>query len=181
MTAHSMKGDREKCLAAGMDDYLSKPLRSEALDAVLARWVPEAVVADGLSRVAEGDAGSAGDGALGNGTSSVLDRAIIGELRSHLGRDGLIELMGVFTTNAPALLSKIGDAVRDKDASALEEATHTLKGSAANFGAVRMAELCTRLETFDPAADLDGASMLVDELEQALERTQSVLREELDC
>jgi two-component system sensor histidine kinase/response regulator len=40
MTAHSMKGDRERCLAAGMDDYVSKPLRAEALDAVLARWVP---------------------------------------------------------------------------------------------------------------------------------------------
>jgi CheY-like chemotaxis protein len=163
MTAHSMKGDREKCLAAGMDDYLSKPLRPEALDGVLARWVPGAAAADG--------------GLNGSG-ECVVDRAIIGELRSYHGRDALIELMELFIKDSRALVSKIGDAAKDNDASTLTEAAHSLKGSAATFGAARVAELCTQLETLDLAADPAGVSRCVEELEHVLERTLSVLDEE---
>jgi two-component system sensor histidine kinase/response regulator len=168
MTAHSMKGDREKCLAAGMDDYLSKPLRSDALDGVLARWVPAAA------------AGAAVDEDL-NGASgeTVLDRATIGELRLNYRRDALIELMELFTRDSRALVSKIGDAVKGDDASTLVEAAHSLKGSAATFGAARVAELCAQLETLDPAADPDGASTRLQQLEHALERTESALREGL--
>ena len=102
------------------------------------------------------------------------------DLRSHHGRETLGELMGVFTTNARRLVSKISDAVETKDAVGLEEAAHALKGSAAIFGAARMAELCARLETLDATTAPNDASTLVEELERALEPTQSALREELD-
>jgi two-component system sensor histidine kinase/response regulator len=166
MTAHSMKGDRERCLAAGMDDYLSKPLRSEALDGVLARWVPAAAAGAAVDEDLNGASGEA-----------VIDRATIGELRSHYGRDALVELMELFTRDSRALVSKIGDAVKGEDASTLAEAAHSLKGSAATFGAARVAELCAQLETLDPAADPDGASTRVERLQRALEQTQSALRE----
>jgi signal transduction histidine kinase/HPt (histidine-containing phosphotransfer) domain-containing protein len=168
MTAHSMKGDREKCLAAGMDDYLSKPLRSEALDGVLARWAPGAAAGAAVDEDLNGASGEA-----------VIDRATIGELRSHYGRDALIELVELFTRDSRALVSKIGNAVKGEDASTLAEAAHSLKGSAATFGAARAAELCAQLETLDPAADPDGASTRLQQLERALERSQSALREGL--
>jgi two-component system, sensor histidine kinase and response regulator len=168
MTAHSMKGDREKCLAAGMDDYLSKPLRSEALDGVLARWVPTAAAAttgaeDGMHATADGD---------------VLDQAIIGEMRSHYGREAWVELLELFITDSHTLVSKIGDAVAGRDPIALRDAVHSLRGSAGTFGAARVVELCAQLEALDVADDPGGVSERAADLERALEQTVVALRDQ---
>ena len=127
MTAHAIEGDREKCLAAGMDDYLSKPLRFEDLRTVVKRYQP----------TRPGD-----------------EPAITGEsieaLRD-LGTDGtddiLAELIDTFMENAPRILTEAGDALTSGSPEALAQAAHTLRGSCSNFGAKPLQDLCRQLET----------------------------------
>jgi HPt (histidine-containing phosphotransfer) domain-containing protein len=125
MTAHAMDGDREHCLKAGMDDYLSKPLRPDELDRVLGRW-------------------------LGLGPHAAATRALVDEARLRTLRvdyaDIAGQLAGLFATTTPALLDEIGDAHAGGDDEALRRAAHKLKGSCQNIGATFMATLAGSLE-----------------------------------
>ncbi|MGC3988437.1 MAG: ATP-binding protein [Chthoniobacteraceae bacterium] len=120
MTAHSLDGDREKCIAAGMDDYMSKPVKIATLDAVMERYrmvIKEPVVESALASLRE-----------------MGDEAMIGEL---------VEL---FLQNAPEHLLNAREAFAEADLPKLARSIHSLKGSASNFGAQHLCELCARLE-----------------------------------
>jgi len=120
MTAHSLDGDREKCIAAGMDDYMSKPVKIAALDAVMERYrmvVKEPVVESALASLRE-----------------MGDEDMIGEL---------VEL---FLQNAPEHLRQAREAFAEVDLLKMARSIHSLKGSASNFGAQYLCELCARLE-----------------------------------
>jgi PAS domain S-box-containing protein len=133
MTAHAMKGDRERCLAAGMDDYLSKPLRPAELDAALERWlgVPEASPADPVA------------------TENPFD-ALVDEARMRIFRtdypeivDQLIEL---FVESTPPLLEELREAAERGHGEDIRRTAHKLKGSCQNIGAGFMAKLAHDLE-----------------------------------
>ena len=147
MTAHAFAGDRERCLAAGMDDYLSKPLRSEDLDPVLERWLPPAAAeADG--HVVDGER-----------VRSLLD----------LG-PGLVErLVDAFARTTPPLLDELREAVAGGDEEAARRAAHKLRGSSETVGGLRLAALARRVEVGEDAA---GA---VAELESAYRETLAAL------
>jgi two-component system sensor histidine kinase/response regulator len=149
MTASAMEGDRERCLAAGMDDYLSKPVRYEQLRAILARWVPT-----------DPDAEVEDDPAL--------DPAVVAGLRrlaDAAGGEVLNELAELFTRDTSERLATLRRAAADGDARLVAETAHILKGSAANLGATTMAHLCQRLETQAKS----GSTQAVDELVARLE------------
>ena len=135
MTAHAMKGDRERCLAAGMDDYLSKPLRPEALDAALERWL-------GAPPAASTAADAAAD-------DDPFD-ALVDEARMRVFRvdypeiiDQLIEL---FVESTPPLLEELREAAERGDGEDVRRTAHKLKGSCQNIGAGFMAKLAHDLE-----------------------------------
>ena len=134
MTAHAFAGDRERCLQAGMDDYLPKPLRTEALEPVLERWLarPAKAVADALV-----DA----------------ERA-----RSVLGM-GTGKLLEVFARTTPPLIAELRTAVERGDAPAASKLAHKLRSSTETVGATRLAALARQLElgndTEAAAAELD--------------------------
>jgi PAS domain S-box-containing protein len=150
MTAHAMKGDRERCLEAGMDDYLSKPLRPEALDEVLARWLGFAPA-----------------------TEALIDAARMRTFRDDYP-DIVDQLLELFLSSTPPLLDELREAVGASDDDAMRRTAHKLKGSCQNIGATFMATLCRSIETGD-----GDAAATVAELESALALTETAIRQAL--
>jgi len=153
MTANAMQGDREQCFAVGMDDYLSKPVRLNELQAVL-RHASEGRGAKMRSTTAPPKV-SAQEGVA---EAPTLDPAVLMELRAR--PDGK-ELIGLFIAEAQTLVTTLSRAVEQNDGRALREAAHSLKGTAGYLGARRLealsAELekCGREQRLGPAADLN--------------------------
>jgi HPt (histidine-containing phosphotransfer) domain-containing protein len=155
-----MKGDRERCLDAGMDDYLSKPLRPEALDLVLERWF-------GLVPAAAPDASPEPP------ADALIDEARMRTFREEYP-DIVDQLVDLFLTSTPPLLDELRDAADSGDDAELRRAAHKLKGSCQNIGATFMARLCRSIETGE--GDLHRT---VAELGAALEPTESAIRRAL--
>jgi two-component system, sensor histidine kinase and response regulator len=169
MTANAMAGDREKALAAGMDDYVPKPVKSEELGAVLRRWVPDIE----KTAAAEGSPEEPPPGDAGP-----LDREVLAGLR-ELGDPGLFsELVEMFIGDTAERIAALRRALGEGDASEVEQAAHTLKGSAGNMGAATMARISARLQEAGSAEELEEIPGLLDRLEQEFERVRPALEAE---
>jgi PAS domain S-box-containing protein len=161
MTAHAMKGDRERCLAAGMDGYTSKPIRIRELEQAIAQLVSPSKPAEGpLPQETQED---------------VIDGAAL-----LAGVDGnrrlLRELVRLFLADCPLRLRGIKEAVRRGDAEALRIEAHTLKGSIGNFAAKQALAAAQRLEVMGRDGDLDKAGAACIALESQLARLTEALR-----
>jgi CheY-like chemotaxis protein len=133
MTAHAMKGDRERCLAAGMDGYVSKPLQIQELWRVIAEAVP---------------ASSAGE--IETPPSPTTDAVLNGAAVLHRVGNNLTvlrKLIALFNNECPKLMGAIRAALSQKNAKDLETAAHTLKGAVGNLGAVRAFRAARQLES----------------------------------
>ena len=165
MTAHSLEGDREKCLAAGMDDYLSKPVRPNDLRAALLRC-PVLVQTD--IKPLESIPG-------------VIDPGLLAGFR-EMDPDGsagmLTKLIDLFLENTPTVLSEARSALSQASASQLERVAHMLKGSCANFGATSMQDACARLEELCRQGSLDGADEILAEVEKEFHYVSLALERE---
>ncbi|HEX2043411.1 MAG TPA: response regulator [Acidimicrobiales bacterium] len=165
MTASAMAGDRERCLAAGMDDHIPKPVRVEELDAALARWTGSTLTS------------SAGSGAEPD-PDEVLDRSQLDELRNlGAGTGGgnlFAELVSVFAQQTTARLAELRAAARIQDSEALARLAHTVKGSSAALGARRAASAAAALEEAVRAGDFSEVAARLQVLEEEL---QSATRE----
>jgi PAS domain S-box-containing protein len=165
MTANAMKGDREECLAAGMDGYLSKPVRSAELNRALAHWIPEA---------ADRSAGEApGDPAV----PRPLDAAVLADLHA-LEIDGvsmLGELIDVFLSDTREQITLLQAAVACGDMAGVERTAHRLRGSSANLGATTLATRCAELEALGHTRTSSGASAQLSAIESELSRVEQAL------
>jgi CheY-like chemotaxis protein len=133
MTANTMEGDREKCLAAGMDDYVSKPFKERELVAALGRVRPGLAPGKPHATVRQAS----------------IDPAALAMLRELGGEDGqalLESLCEQFLAAGVKLVAELGATVAGKDCEGAQRAAHTLKGSAANFGAADLVAACELAE-----------------------------------
>jgi|GEM_PF-3555874 len=158
MTANAMKGDREACLAAGMNDYISKPIRTVALAAMLTKWLaPEGVILEAIEPVEQANVLSTDD--------PVLDESVLDSLRGLFPNGGadafLKELLVHFSDGTATALKRMALAVETTDGESLRREAHGLKSSGGNLGAARFAALCERIETLSAQEDWVEAGALV--------------------
>jgi two-component system, sensor histidine kinase and response regulator len=154
VTASVAESERERCLAAGMDDYVAKPFVYETLRAMLARWVE------------------------GEGDDATLDQDVVMRVRrlaEKVGDTLVDQLAELFSTDTPERVAALRLALADGDARALGEAAHTLKGSSASLGATMMVRLCEQLEALSQAGSFDGAGELIDRLEALYRRVAAAV------
>jgi HPt (histidine-containing phosphotransfer) domain-containing protein len=166
MTANSLEGDRERCLNAGMDDYISKPVKPELLQAAIRRY-------SGLRGVETANRDLA--------VSGIIDAGIIAGFR-EMEADGeesiLGKLIDVFIENSPRVIAEARTALAKRLSPQLERAAHTLKGSCSNFGAERMRAACERLEHAARTGNLESAASLIKEMDNEFELVRLALEHE---
>jgi two-component system sensor histidine kinase/response regulator len=175
MTANAMQGDRAKALEAGMDDYVSKPVKPEELEAVLKRWILEPGTIVSVPEEGTGGA-SAPEDATGSLDRSVLEGLY--QLQGESEPDILDELIELFLDDVPLQLVALREGVEGRNADSVERVAHTLKGSCGNMGAIRMAKICEQLQEVGASADLVKVPSLLDQLEAEFDRVRTLLEAE---
>jgi CheY-like chemotaxis protein len=159
LTANSMPGDRERCLDAGMDDYLSKPFKLEQLSGILQKWLPlirETNHSEMASPKSQRNVTAASRQSV---NSAHIDQAILLKIKS-LQREGapdiLHKLIRLYLENSPSMLEKIETAISSGDFDLLRSAAHSLKSCSLSLGALQLGEECRELESVSLKNSLDG-------------------------
>jgi CheY-like chemotaxis protein/HPt (histidine-containing phosphotransfer) domain-containing protein len=196
LTAHAMQGDRDLCLAAGMDDYLTKPYTLSQLEHVLARWLPR-----GKAEPVEGCGVTPSSPSLETcgrqatvpqrvGTRddtrvdvTIIDQAALAAIR-ELQRPGhpdiFARILSEYIDASPAMIDRIRRAVLSKNAAELRASAHCLKSSSAQLGASVLAADCRELELMGAGQDLDRAHEILSELEQHYTAVCTAFQAELE-
>ncbi|MFO0995130.1 MAG: PAS-domain containing protein [Alphaproteobacteria bacterium] len=185
LTAHAFEEDRQRCLAAGMDDYLSKPLMMDELTAVLKRWLP--VIASATSSTREPPAAplsapaspSAAEPAPAPSPSLCEAPANpLAALRERVGTKVVVSVVSTYLSNAPKQLAVLREALGKSDAIVVERTAHSLKSSSAIVGGATLSDLCRKIEHSGKAGALDQAGGFLAEAELAYGALESSLRRE---
>ena len=160
LTANAIQSDRDKYLAAGMDDYVSKPVRVEELTAALERVQPE------RQTMTEGEVPPVeiAQPAPMTTPADTVDLTVLEKFEALMGEDGkalVAELITLFLEDSPQLLADLQSGAKQADAGRIRHAAHTLKSSAANLGAINLSRLCQELETMAHSNSLVSASRVV--------------------
>ncbi|HSR68524.1 MAG TPA: response regulator [Acidobacteriota bacterium] len=165
LTAHAMKGDRDRCLEAGMDGYVAKPIKPEELFEAMETLTGKSVRPSNASRQEHNSSGG----------RKLFDRQQLMERVDH-DLELLGEIVELFVEDYPQLLEKIEKAIAEEDAHGLERSAHALKGSVANFMAEPAREAAFRLEQMGRQENLQAAPQALESLKAELQRLVPTLQ-----
>ncbi len=175
MTANAMQGDREKCLQAGMDEYLSKPIRPEELSNILAQWLPKS---DPLALpIAENIETSSSSPTPDSPTSDVINHQTLDELEILGGREFLQTMIQRFVEDSLECVTLIEQALDKHDLAQIQESAHGLKGISRNMGATALARVAVDLET----ACQGEATTMTPSFRTKIQDTFQATRQELEA
>jgi signal transduction histidine kinase/DNA-binding response OmpR family regulator/HPt (histidine-containing phosphotransfer) domain-containing protein len=170
MTANTRPGDDEKCLEAGMNDYLPKPLKLKILREKLLQWFPAAPIPLCSTKPLEPTA-------IDESTSAILDHEVLSELHYSIGQS-IVQVIQAFLEDMPIYLDSLEKGINANDPQLMAEFAHTIKGSSRNLGATRLAGISMALEDLGRAGSLNGAMELAHQLGEAWNQVREALEQE---
>ena len=170
MTAHAMKGDREKAIDSGMDDYISKPIESEKLAETIHKWGGR-----GFAAFEPEPVQNQSNDLEKNAQAPVID--LNGAMERVAGDEALLkELFEYFVSELPNRIADMEAAVNSGDTKQLAEKAHSLKGSAANLGTNGIAAAALQLEQQGRSGDTTKAARTIKDLQEQIERFKIELK-----
>jgi len=180
ITANALQGDREACLAAGMDDYLSKPFTQQQLAAVIGRWIALPLAGSVHHGVAPPTLPPEAREAI---QREAINGAALDKIRA-LSRDGgdilVQKVINAYVGDVPQHLRTLRQAVGGHDAGTVRRIAHSLKSASANVGAEGLAGLCKDLEQLGRADTIEGADALLTDMEHAFQAVRHSLNAMLE-
>jgi len=171
LTAHAMKGDREHCLAVGMDDHLSKPFTEQQLTSLLHKWLHDS---GGNEKQQEQK-----QAAPVEQTATIIDESVLDNYRRIQQPDKpdiIRRLVDIYLGNSPDILREISDAGTEGDMEQLWQSAHSLKSSSANLGAITLAALCEMVEEMGRNNQDGNVSEMIEKIEKEYTRVSRELR-----
>ncbi len=182
LTANARTEDRDRCLACGMNDYLSKPFTMVQLRNILFKWRDEAEVSDDNADDATAAPPDDMNAAAVPGDDSLLDLQTLNGIRAlqnPQAPDILGQLLEIYVDNAPELMRQLRNSIQEGCCESVREQAHSLKSSSGNIGARLIRELSARLEDMGRDGAIDGAEGILEEIEQLYPITCELLEREI--
>jgi PAS domain S-box-containing protein len=159
LTANALHGDRERCIAVGMDDYLSKPVKSEDLQKMLGHYLgipySESSIANNLKLLDTPEQTAMPE------THEILSSTKLEQMRKDMKGRSITWLIDLFLKELPNYINELNKAIQTNEGENLYLAAHKFKGGCSNLGAIGMVELCKQLEILGRAGDLEQATQIV--------------------
>ena len=190
ITANALQGDREACLAAGMDDYLSKPFTQQQLGAVMGRWIgipiaaavhhddePPALPPETREVIGRADVHRE---AIGRESAQrdIINRQALENIRALSADrgDALVQkVIAAYVADTPTHLKTLKTAIAILDAANVRKVAHSLKSSSANVGAEKLAQMCKEMETLGRTESTEGAAVILTGMEQEFQAVRHSL------
>jgi signal transduction histidine kinase/CheY-like chemotaxis protein/HPt (histidine-containing phosphotransfer) domain-containing protein len=176
LTANALEGYRDRCIAAGMSDYLAKPFTRSALIGCLAKWG----AAGAAARSPQGFTGQT-PAAVSGESVTMIDESVLSTLRASLGDDDAVmkQLIDMFLADAPKLVGSAKAALASGDKETLTRSAHSLKSTSATMGATKVSVAAKELEVLARAANFAESAGTLDRLESELDAALAVLKQKV--